>query len=124
MQADEIRYDPGQIRTGKLRCDSTIVAIEGALRVRYRDGSLNWLLDAVPVNDLLIREGEQYRLPCDAFVEITAAGKTAAVGSIEPALTALGRCAAWIVGAVTAGRRRQRRTERAPIVSRRSNTGT
>ena len=100
MQAYETRYVPGRIHTGKLRAGSTILALEGTLRLRYREESLNWLLDAAPVNGLLVCEGQQYRLPCDAFVEISAEGKTAAVGAIAPALTALGRCAAWIANGV------------------------
>jgi hypothetical protein len=96
MQAYETQYVPGQIHVTRLRRGSSIVAIEGTLRLRYRDASLNWLLDAAPVNRVRLGEGEGYRLPCDAFVEIGAAGKTAALGAVEPASTAFARCAAWI----------------------------
>ncbi len=111
MQAYEMRCVPDQIQIAKLRRGSSIVAVEGTLRLRYRDGSLNWLLDAAPVNDLRLGEGEQYRLPCNAFVEIRATGKTAAVGAIEPTSTALARCAEWLAGAIAGVRRGQRRTE-------------
>jgi len=67
--------------------------------LRYRDESLNWLLDAAPASRVRLGEGDGYRLSCDAFVEISTAGKTAAVGAIEPASTAFARCAAWIVNA-------------------------
>lgn len=124
MQAYETQYVPGQIHTGRLGAGSVILAIEGTLRVLYRDESLNWLLDASPVNDLLVCEGERYRLPCEAFVEIAADGKTAAVGVIEPALTTLGRCAAWIAKRIAFAYRRPGRTARTPLVSRRSDSGT
>ncbi|NRO96460.1 hypothetical protein GWC77_11005 [Paraburkholderia sp. NMBU_R16] len=97
MQAYEMRYVPGQIHVTRLRRASSIVAIEGTLTLRYRDESLNWLLDATPINHVRLGEGEGYRLPCDAFVEISTAGKTGAVGAVEPASTAFARCAAWIV---------------------------
>ena len=120
MQAHEKRYLPGQIHTENLRGGSAIAAIEGTLRLRYRDDSLNWLLDAAPVNELLIGEGDLYRLPCDAFVEISAAGKTAAVGAIEPALTGLACCVAWFANVLAGDRRRQPRTEGASLATRRS----
>lgn len=120
MQAYEMRYIPGQVHTGKLRGGSSIFAIEGTLRLRYRDESLNWLLDAAPLNDLHLGEGERYRLPCDAFVEISAEGRTAAVGAIEPALAGLARYVAWIGRALAARRRGQQRTEGRSIASRRS----
>lgn len=97
MQAYETRYVPGQIHVTRLRRGSSIVAIEGTLRLRYRDESLNWLLDAAPANHVRLDEGDGYRLPCDAFVEISAGGKNAAVGAVEPASTAFARCTAWIV---------------------------
>lgn len=99
MQAYETRYVPGQIHVVRLRRGSSIVAIEGTLRLRYRDESLNWLLDAAPVSRVRLGDGEGYRLPCDAFVEISTAGQTAAVGAVEPASTAIARCAAWIANA-------------------------
>ena len=96
MQAYEMRYVPGHIHTTRLRGGCSIIAMQGTLRLRYRDASLSWLLDAAPANDLRLGEGEQYRVPCDAIVEISAEGKTSAVGAIEPALPALTRYAAWV----------------------------
>jgi len=120
MRAYEMRYVPGQIHTVKLRGGSSIVAMEGALKLRYRDASLNWLLDAAPTNNLRLGEGEQYRLPCDAIVEICAEGTSAAGGAIEPASTGLARCSAWIARVMGAVRPGQWRSAGASLASRRS----
>jgi hypothetical protein len=75
-------YFPGQTTAAWFKRASAIVALDGTLRLTYRDASLDWLLsDALRV-ELVLREGERHVLPYEAFVEISAIGSRAATARI------------------------------------------
>lgn len=82
MERGERRYYPGQVWAFSLRRGSTLLALDGPLRVEYRDGSLDWLPDSVPRVSITLEEGEHHVLPHSAFVEIRAAGSNVVTGLI------------------------------------------
>jgi len=69
---------PGQVHALNLKRGSTLVAKDGALRVEYRDGSLDWLLDAARPHSFKLAEGAHHVMPCNAFVKIQTDGTQAA----------------------------------------------
>lgn len=83
MKPFEYRYAPGQIHAAWFKCGSAIVALEGTLRVSYRDASLDWLLGDAPKVSVVLCEGERHVLPYEAFVEVLATGQRAAVAQID-----------------------------------------
>src|SRR5579864_1038233 len=82
MQTCEQRYHPGQVRASSLKRGSAIVALDGPLRVAYRDGSMDWLLDSASRVSITLEEGEHHILPHSAFVEIRPAGSSVVTGLI------------------------------------------
>jgi hypothetical protein len=85
MPTGEQRYHPGQTRASSLGRGTALVALDGPLRVEYRDGSMDWLLDAAPRVSITLAEGEHHILPYNALVEIRPAGSTAVTGLITHA---------------------------------------
>lgn len=83
MAAYQQRYYPGDIYAINLRCGSTIVAIDGTLRVEYRDRSLDWLVDSVPSVSVTVAEGAPHVLACNALVRIRVEGATSVSGLIS-----------------------------------------
>jgi hypothetical protein len=85
METGERQYHPGQIHASRLKRGSVIVAVDGPLRLRYRDESLSWLLALVPPVSVVLAEGEHHVLPYSAFVEIHTEGSTVVEGLVmEP----------------------------------------
>ena len=70
MKATEQRCYRGQIYALHLQRGSILVAKDGALRLEYRDQSLDWLLGAAPDCYVKLEDGAQHVLPCNAFVKI------------------------------------------------------
>jgi len=83
MKPFEHQYAPGQIHAAWFRRGSAIAALEGTLRISYRDASLDWLLGDAPRVSLTLREGERHVLPYEAFVEVIASGQRAAIAQID-----------------------------------------
>src|SRR5262245_8158162 len=70
MKTIERQCYPGQVHALNLKRGSTLVAKDGALRVEYRYGSLDWLLDAARPISFKLEEGAHHVMPCNAFVKI------------------------------------------------------
>ena len=77
MKPFEYRYAPGQVHAAWFKRETAIVALEGTLRLSYRDASLDWLLGDAPRVSVVLCEGERHVLPYEAFVEVRAAGQRA-----------------------------------------------
>lgn len=77
MKSAEQPCLPGQVLAMRLKRGSALVAKDGALRIDYRDQSLDWLLDAAPDCCVKLEDGAQHVLPCNAFVKIQAEGAQA-----------------------------------------------
>lgn len=77
MKTTEQICHPGQVLALNLKCGSILMAKDGAIRVEYQDGALDWLLDAAPVTSILLAEGSQYVLQSDAFIKIQTDGTRA-----------------------------------------------
>ncbi len=67
-----------------LRARTSIVAVEGDLQFAFRDHSLAWLGDAVPVTSVTLHEGERYVTPQRGVVSISTAHAKSAVFVVEP----------------------------------------
>jgi hypothetical protein len=89
------RYPVGQIHCAWFRRGSTLVAIDGTLRVTYRDASMDWLLDAAPRISVVVRPGEQHTMPFEAFVEVSAVGLAAVNARIADGAPRRSLLAAW-----------------------------
>jgi hypothetical protein len=50
----------GQVAVHDLCAGSSIMAVEGDLHVDFRDRSLAWLGDAIPLTSITLREGERF----------------------------------------------------------------
>jgi hypothetical protein len=74
----------GQVLMRDLRARSSIVAVEGDLQLGFRDGSLAWLGDAVPLTSITLREGERFVTQQHGFVSISAAYASAAAFIVLP----------------------------------------
>ena len=66
------RVAAGQTAVHNLRARTSIVAVEGVLRLRFRDHSLAWLGDAVPATSITLHEGERFVTPQHGVVSISA----------------------------------------------------
>jgi hypothetical protein len=62
----------GQVAVHDLRAGSSIVAVEGDLQLDFRDRSLAWLGDAVPLTSITLLEGERFVTPQRGIVSISA----------------------------------------------------
>ncbi|KAA1012152.1 hypothetical protein FVF58_13670 [Paraburkholderia panacisoli] len=67
-----LRVAAAQVAMHDLRAGSSIVAVEGALQLGFRDHSLAWLGDAVPLTSLALHEGERFVMPQRGVVTISA----------------------------------------------------
>lgn len=111
-------FYPGQINARRQRAGTQVVAIDGVLRLTYRDPSLDWLLNVTGPVSVDIEEGACHVLPYDTFVEIEARGPSAVYGLVSvprpqyPLIAAIGRCAAWIGCHVSANPKDQTGEER------------
>lgn len=102
MKAIRQSFYPGQINARRQRAGTQVVAIDGVLRLTYRDPSLDWLLNVTSPVSVDIEEGGCHVLPYDTFVEIEARGPSPVNGLVSAPrpryslIAAIGRCAAWI----------------------------
>lgn len=83
------RLVAGQVAVQDLRAHTAIVAVEGDLQLDFRDHSLAWLGDAVPVTSVTLREGERFVTPQRGVVKITATHACAAF-VVQPCRTEVG----------------------------------
>jgi hypothetical protein len=67
-----------------LRARTSIVAAEGDLQLEFRDHSLAWLGDAVPLTSITLHEGECFVAPQRGVVSISAAHANAAAFVVQP----------------------------------------
>ncbi|RKE35915.1 hypothetical protein B0G76_2053 [Paraburkholderia sp. BL23I1N1] len=74
----------GQTAAHDLRARTSIVAVEGDLRLHFRDHSLAWLGDTVPVTSVTLPEGECYVTAQRGVVSISAAHAQSAVFIVQP----------------------------------------
>lgn len=79
-----VRLPAGQIAMQDLRAHTAIVAVEGNLQLDFRDHSLAWLGDAVPVTSVTLLEGERFVTPQRGIVKITATHVCAAAFAVQP----------------------------------------
>lgn len=69
-----IRLPVGRIAVHDLRAGTSIVALEGALQLHFRDHSLAWLGEAVPATMIALQEGECFVMPLRGAVSIGVTG--------------------------------------------------
>lgn len=116
------RLLPGQIRGFDLRRQTLLLALDGPLRLTYRDAALDWLPGGAPPVAILLDEGAAHRMPCAAWVDIGAGGGGGVtLGITSSSLTGpLRRVLAWVTRAVrwrhagTRGARIQRKAANRP----------
>lgn len=84
MKTIERQCYPGQVHALNLKRGSILVAKDGVLRLEYRDGSLDWLLDAARPFSFKLEEGAHHVMPCNAFVAIQIDGTQAVSCLIAP----------------------------------------
>ena len=77
------RLATGQVAIQDLRARTSIVAVEGDLQLDFRDHSLAWLEDAVPVTSIRLHEGERYVTPQRGVVSISAVRANSAVFVVQ-----------------------------------------
>ena len=78
------RLTAGQLAVRDLRARTSIVAVEGDLQLEFRDHSLAWLGDAVPLTSITLHEGECFVTPQRGVVSISAAHVNAAAFVVQP----------------------------------------
>jgi hypothetical protein len=116
MQSISQCFYPGQRSARHQHAGTQIIAIDGMLRLTYRDPALDWLLDVTTPVVVKIEEGGCHVLPCDTFVEIEAVGSSVVNGivSVPPrrfSLAAIRSGIAWIGSRVRPnGQRSAKRT--------------
>ena len=77
------RLAAGQTGVHDLRAGTSIVAVEGDLQLGFRDHSLAWLGDAVPLTSIRLHEGEQFVTPQRGVVSIHAGGAGSAIFVVQ-----------------------------------------
>ncbi|HTJ95762.1 MAG TPA: hypothetical protein VL424_21910 [Pararobbsia sp.] len=87
MQTTEQHYAPGQCQTVRLQRASVIVAVDGPLRIEYRDESLSWLSMHIEPVLVVLGESQSHELPYGAWVNISAEGPRLVTGLIMNAPT-------------------------------------
>lgn len=101
MDTQQRQYLPNQMHVIRVKRGSAIVALDGALRLSYRDESLDWLLDSAPAVSRLLEEGEHHVFSSRGYVEIYVSGAVAVTGLMLPPSTAkpwtvaLARIVSW-----------------------------
>jgi len=119
MQAIRQCFYPGKFNARHQRAGTQIVAIDGVLRLTYRDPALDWLLNMTSPVTVDIEEGACHVLPYDTFVEIEAVGFSEVNGLfIVPGkryavVAAIGKGFAWVGSYLRANAQRsgKRRTQ-------------
>lgn len=112
MQAIRQCFHPGQFNGRHQRAGTQVVAIDGVLRLTYRDPALDWLLNLTSPVTIKVDEGECHVLPYDTFVEIQALGTSVVNGIVSvpvqryALIAAIGRGIAWLGSCVRANGRR------------------
>jgi hypothetical protein len=112
MQAIRQSFYPGQFSGRYWRTGTQLVAIDGVLRLTYRDPALDWLLNLTSPVAVDLEEGECHVLPYDTFVEIQAVGSSVVNGIVSvpvqryALIAAIGRGIAWIGSYVRANGQR------------------
>ncbi|WP_089160563.1 hypothetical protein [Caballeronia sordidicola] len=108
MQAIRQCFYPGQRNARHHRAGTQVVAIDGVLRLTYRDPALDWLLTLTSPISIEIDEGGCHVLPYDTFVEIEAVGSAAVNGIVSVPgrrnafIAAIGKGIAWVGSSVRA----------------------
>lgn len=76
---------PGQVHAGVYPRAATVIALDGSVKMTYRNISLDWLPGVAPRVALVLGEGERHVLPCTTFVEIESSGRgIAAFAVVDP----------------------------------------
>jgi len=76
--APAVRLHPGQSWTGDLSAGTSIITLEGEIQVAFRDHSLAWLGDAMPIVYVTVYEGCRYVTERRGVVSVqTASGRKA-----------------------------------------------
>jgi hypothetical protein len=73
----------GEIHASRQRAGTQFVAVHGAVRLTYRDPSLDWLMDLWPRVCVGLEEGDAHVISCNAWVEVDPVEDTAVVGLLE-----------------------------------------
>ncbi|CAN7347140.1 hypothetical protein LJR029_006123 [Caballeronia sp. LjRoot29] len=108
MQSIRQCFYPGQRSARHQHAGTRIIAIDGMLRLTYRDPALDWLLDVTTPVVVKIEEGECHVLPCDTFVEIEAVGFASVNGLVhvpgrsDAVVAIIGSGIAWLASCVRA----------------------
>lgn len=74
----------GQVAVRDLRAGASIVAVEGALQLEFRDHSLAWLGNDAPLTSISLHEGERYVTAQRGVVSIGAMHANAAAFIVLP----------------------------------------
>ncbi|WP_158939164.1 hypothetical protein [Burkholderia sp. S171] len=112
MQAIRQCFYPGKFHAQHQRAGTQVVAIDGALRLTYRDPALDWLLNVTSPIAVDIEEGGCHVLPYDTFVEIEAVGFSAVNGLVSvpgrrsAVIAVIGKGIAWFESHVRANGQR------------------
>lgn len=67
-------YYPGQVSGFFMARREALIALDGSVRVTYRDRSLDWFVSETPQVVVTLQEGESHVLPYAAFVEVRVIG--------------------------------------------------
>lgn len=78
-----VRLHPGQIHASRQRAGTLLIAINGPLRLTYRDPSLDWLMVLSPRVCIDLNEGDAHVISCNAWVEVDVLRETAIVGLLK-----------------------------------------
>ncbi|SIT39440.1 conserved hypothetical protein [Paraburkholderia ribeironis] len=79
------RLAAGQMALRHLRAHSSIIAVEGALQLDFRDHSLAWLGNDAPLTSLTLHEGERFVTPQRGVLSIRATHAHAVAFIVLPA---------------------------------------
>ncbi len=78
-----VRLHPGQIHASRQHAGTQFIAVHGAVRLMYRDSSLDWLMDLSPRVCVDLEEGAAHVISCNAWVEVDPVEDTAVVGLLK-----------------------------------------
>lgn len=93
MDTSERRFVPGQVYTLRLKQGTTVVAVDGGLRLALRDDSLSWLCLPTPWIPVTLDEGQCHVMRTDGSVQIQTDGATVVSGLV---MQSERRTFAWI----------------------------
>jgi hypothetical protein len=106
------RLAVGQVALHDLRARGTVVAVEGDLLLAFRDHSLAWLGDAVPLTSVTLHEGQCFVARQHGMISISAQDARAAALVVQPSLaenrgsSATGGALHWLTAFLKATLRR------------------